>query len=100
MRKYLVINEYNGGDTEVYVFDSLEAANKEADRLWDHLTDREKRKEHIFVAHVEDTKQFLDDYAWDEEEGTVDFRCYHSCDWDEGYFNSETIREASEEEGD
>lgn len=89
MRKYLVIDENKYGDTFSEVYDTLEEANEEAEYQWDHLTRREQKDRHIFVGHVEDTKEYLDDWAFEEDE--VDYNCYHSVDTDEGYFNSENI---------
>lgn len=79
MRKYFVVDEaIHSGDTFTKRFDTLEAANKEADMQWYHLTDSEKRKRHIFVAWV--TPDMLTDVDdWDS---------YHSMDFDASCFDS------------
>lgn len=89
MKKYLVIDRVNDGNGDQFedVFNTLEEANKEASIQWDHLTDFEKKNRHIFVGMVEDTTEYLCEEAF-EEDG-VDFRCFHSCHMEEGFFDSD-----------
>lgn len=89
MKKYLVIDENKHGDTFSEVFDTMEEANEEAECQWDHLTRREQKDRHIFVGHVEDKEEYLNDWAF--EDGEVDWTAYHSVDTGEGYFNSENM---------
>lgn len=81
MKKYFVVDEaIHSGDTFTKRFDTLEAANKEADMQWYHLTDSEKRKRHIFAAWV--TPDMLTDVD--------DWNSYHSMGFDTNCFDSKT----------
>lgn len=87
MRKYLVIDQKKYGDEYIEVHDTLEDANTDAEYQWDHLTRNEKKEHHIFVAHVEDSDNYLNDWAFEDDE--VDWTAYHSLDTEEGYFDSD-----------
>lgn len=89
MRKYLVIDVKKYGDQDVDVFDTLAEANADAEYQWNHLTRQEKKERHIFVGHVEDRKEYLNDWAF--EDGEVDYAAYHSTDTEEGYFDSNKV---------
>ena len=86
MKKFLVIDQNKYGDEYIEAFDTLEEANEEAECQWDHLTRREQKDRYIFVGHVEDTEEYLNDWAFEDDE--VDWTAYHSVDTDEGYFDS------------
>lgn len=96
IRKYLVIDRKKHGDEFLTVCDTLEEANKEASFQWGHLTPREKKERHIYVAHVENTAEYLHDWAFDEEDGKVDFGAFHSTDCEKGYFDSTQEKEEKE----
>lgn len=96
VRKYLVIDQRKHGDEFLTVCDTLEEANKEASSQWGYLTPREKKDRRIFVAHVENTEEYLNDWAFDEEDGKVDFCAFHSTDSAEGYFDSAEEKEDKE----
>lgn len=89
IRKFLVIDQNKYGDENIEVCGTLEEANKEAEYQWSHLTRNEQKIRHIFVAHVEDSADYLNDWAFDEDDGTVDYTAYHSTDTGDGYFDSE-----------
>lgn len=99
MRKYLVIEQLRNSDRFETVFDTLEEANKKADLAWCHLSRFDKARTHVYVCWVENTTKYFEDWELEDEE-EFDWRGFHSCDWDETCFNSENIREASEEEED
>lgn len=70
--RYIVADEPKngfGGDSFQDVFETLEAANGEAMRTWDHLTKGEQRKRHIWVGISR--RENLDDGAFDEDTGEV-----------------------------
>lgn len=93
MRKFIVIDETKtGGDVFTTLCDTLKEANVEGEYQWSHLTSREKKNRHIYVGHVEDTEEYLNDWAFDED-GEVDFEAYHSLGIEDGYFDSENSEE-------
>ena len=88
MRKiYLVIKEQKNGLGDAYVdqFVSLEDANEDAKHSWNHLTDSEKKKQHIFVAEV--TESDLYDDAIEDGEVT-DWTAYKQYNTPESGFDS------------
>ena len=96
MRKYLVVDERKYGDVFQDVFDTLQEANAEAEYRWDHLTRIEKKDRHVFVGHVEDNEKYLNDWAFDEETGGVDWAVYHSIGVEDNYFDSDRIQKYTE----
>ncbi|MFR5739568.1 MAG: hypothetical protein ACLUEC_10350 [Coprococcus sp.] len=91
MRKYLVVDERKCGDVFQDVFDTLEEANAEAEYQWDHLTRTEQKERRVFVGHVEDNEKYLNDWAFDEDTGEVDWATYHSLGVEDNYFDSDRI---------
>lgn len=94
MRKYLVIDQEEHGDMWEDIFDTLDEANAAAESDWRYLTRNERKNRRIFVAHIEDTEDYLNSSAFDED-GSVDFHDWHSCDTEENYFDSD--KQAMEE---
>ncbi len=89
MRKYVVVEFRKNGDQFQELFDTLEEANYDAEYKWAHLIREEKKNTHVYVGHVEDTKEYLPIWAFDDdEEGEIDFLAYHSLDTMENYFDS------------
>lgn len=71
------------------VYSTLKEANKAADKAWSHLTLREQKQRHIYVATV--TEADLTDDAVDED-GNVDWLMYKQCDVDDGAFDSDKLQ--------
>lgn len=70
--RYIVVDEPKngfGGDSFQDVFETLEAANGEAMRTWDHLTKGEQRGRHVWVGISR--RENLDDDAFDEDTGEI-----------------------------
>lgn len=80
-RKFFVVDETIGGDSDERTFDSLVDANAYAEKLWDHLTAWEKGKRRIYAAWV--TPEML------TEEG--DWNSYHSMDFNKNCFDSNNL---------
>lgn len=74
--RYLVIEHRSDGDTESFVYDTLEKANQAAERLWKELGNSDKLHAHVNVCKV--TRDDLSDYAFDEETGEIDWTCYEN----------------------
>lgn len=102
--RYIVADEPKngfGGDSFQDVFETLEAANGEAMRTWDHLTKGEQRKRHIWVGISR--RENLDDAAFDEDTGAI-------IDWsmddgsgyvaDDTMFDSNRIKDDDDEDDD
>lgn len=51
-KRYIVSDWTEDYDCETYVYDTADEANIEAELLWNHLTDSEKKRRHIYVALV------------------------------------------------
>ena len=83
--RYLLIDEAIGGDVDVNIFESLEEANAEAEKLWKHLTAKEQADRHVSVAKVDES--CLQDGAI--EDGEIDWTCFNSTLYVEGAFDSE-----------
>lgn len=78
---YIVTDESKDGfaaDISVDLFDTLDCANDEAERLWKHLTAGEKAKRHIWVGIIK---------AEDCDDGII--HTYDSIWGVEGAFDSE-----------
>lgn len=89
-RRYIVVDEPRegfGGDIRQDVYDSLDEANKAADLDWWYLTASEKRKRHIYVGVVR--LEDLNEWAFDEDTGAIDWAAFHSISYDETMFDSE-----------
>lgn len=85
-RKYLVIDQAEYGDEFVEAYDTLAEANTAAQYQWSCLTWREKETRHIYVVHVENSSDYLNEWAFGD--GTVDYTAFHSADTGSGYFDS------------
>lgn len=89
-KRYLVITQIHNGDEFVEVFEKMSEANEAAKREWNYLTRWEKQDHHVFVAMV--TREDLPDWAIEEDEDgnvEIDWECYHSCNVNKLYFDSE-----------
>ncbi|MBP3412652.1 MAG: hypothetical protein J6K89_05270 [Oscillospiraceae bacterium] len=98
MKKYIVISEStnpNRGDMFTSTFDSKEAANNEAEELWNHLTHSEKQRNHIYVEAV--TEECLLPVEEGEE---LDWTAFDYTLFEEGCFDSRNIPVADEEDDD
>lgn len=93
IEKYLVIDSTINGDEYVYAFDSLDDANREAERLWDHLTKREQKKRTICVGFVTEEDLYPDAI---DEDGEIEWAAHHSYSVGVGFFNSSTLSEEDE----
>ena len=96
MKKYIVVEAK--ADEFQDVFDTIDEANKFALDSWNHLTNYEKKRTHIYVCFV--TEEDLADDARDEETGKIDWRCFDRCDMTPDCFDSEEYEKqlAREEE--
>lgn len=85
--KYIVVDEHlsGAGDTWTEVYDTPEEANSHAKAQWEHLTEKERMKRHVYAARV--LWRDLANYAVDEN-GVVDWRCWGSCRDFPGAFDS------------
>lgn len=83
--RYLLIDESIGRDVDVKVFEELEEANSEAEKLWKHLTAKEQSASHVYVTKVDES--CLQDGAIGN--GEIDWTFYHSTIYAEGAFDSE-----------
>ena len=86
-KRFLVINEMKDGcgDCDVHDFEQLEAANRYASMIWDHLTERERKNRIIKVWLV--TLEDLADWAIDED-GVIDWSAYEQLRNADGGFDS------------
>ena len=86
-KRYLVIKEQKDGFGDSYVdpFESLEDANSNAKYSWNHLTDAEQKKNHVFVAEVTDSDLY-DDAIEDGE--VTDWTAYKQYNTPESGFDS------------
>lgn len=84
------------GDSMEFFFDDLADANSRAQDLWYHLSKREKTQTVVEVLKV--TLEDLDEDAFDEETGEIDWGLYHSADIPEGGFCSLVDGKEKEEE--
>lgn len=87
MQKYIVVDDTYNGDQETEVFDTPKAANAEASYIWNHLTPKEQKTRHIYVAVVSESD--LADDAKNDDTGAIDWRCWANCDAFPGAFDSE-----------
>ena len=87
-KRYLVIREQDGTleDVHAEVYGSLEEANNNAKYNWNHLTDAEQKKNHVFVAEV--TKSDLYEDAIEDGE-VADWTDYKQYNTPEGAFDSD-----------
>jgi hypothetical protein len=92
------------------VFDTLEEANREAEMLWEHLTDREQKFTHVYVLDVK--KSDLEDEGdWESFtsggycEGRFDSEYWYAVmrdyddDWGTGSYYLDTAIEMAKEDG-
>lgn len=87
-KKYLSICEMVPvGDRWEWVFDTPEEANRDAKMQWDHLTDREKRKNHVYAVVVK--REWLSEDAVDEDTGEINWAMFDSADTFPGAFDSD-----------
>lgn len=96
--RYIVVDEPQkgfGGDTWQDVYDSLDKANKAADLDWWYLTASEKRKRHIYVGVVR--MEDLNEWAFDEDTGAIDWTAFHSINYDDTMFDSNRIKDEDDE---
>ena len=87
-KRYLVIREQGGTleDVHAEVYESLEDANNNAKYNWNHLTDAEQKKNHVFVAEVTDSDLY-DDAIEDGE--VIDWTAYKQYNTPESGFDSD-----------
>lgn len=87
-KRYLVIREQKDGLGDSYVdqFESLEDANSNAKYSWNHLTDAEQKKNHVFVAEVAESDLY-DDAIEDGE--VIDWTAYKQYNTPESGFDSD-----------
>lgn len=89
--RYLVLDEpdnYANGDVFSTVCKTLEAANREAEYQWEHLTKSEQKKRWIHVAIV--TEEDLNPDAYDED-GEICWDSLHSYDSTNECFDSHNL---------
>ncbi|MCI7108013.1 MAG: hypothetical protein MR945_09050 [Agathobacter sp.] len=88
MRRYLVIREQDGTleDVHAEVYESLEEANNSAKYSWNHLTDAEQKKNHVFVAEVTESDLYEDAI---EDGEAIDWTAYKQYNTPEGGFDSD-----------
>lgn len=97
--RFIVIDEPKngfGGDQFEEVYDSIEEANEAAKSHWWHLTDSEKRKRHIYVGVVR--PEDLNEWAFDEDTGAIDWAAFHSISYDDTMFASNRINDEDDDE--
>lgn len=89
-QKYLYVAEsIPNGDRWEYVFDTPEAANKQAAIAWDYLTPAEKKRNHIYACVVK--REWLSEDAVDEDTGEIDWTMFDKADGFPGAFDSDEL---------
>ena len=88
MKKYIVVDQRKDGTGDIFdsIFDTIEEANRVAERDWGYLTASEKASRHIFVGML--TEDCLSDWAVDEDSGEVDWLAWNSIYSVKGAFDS------------
>lgn len=80
-KRYVVVDRGRDCDRDVYIYATAEEANAEAKRLWNHLTDREKKHRNIYAGVVtsdmldpDDVEDYSED-AWGMTSDVDSFPC-------------------------
>lgn len=88
--KYVVVDmpkDGISGDWWQEVYDTAEEANAAAESQWEHLTDREQKRRHIYAGIV--TEKMLPKEAVNEDTGVIDWSLFADHDTFPGAFDSE-----------
>lgn len=87
-QRYLVLDDpKNDGDSFSEVYETLEEANAAAERAWSYKTANERSHRRIHVALVR--REWLEDYAVDEDTGAISWECFSQYDTPDGAFDSD-----------
>lgn len=98
-KKYAAIDEpKNGcGDIFDYYFDTAEEATDYAETMWNQLTFREKKKRHIYSVVISEEDLTEEAFTYNDD-GSIEWCFYESCDYYDGYFDSDKLTEDDNDE--
>lgn len=89
--KYIVMEDRIPGDSFSTVYNTAAEANDAAETAWFYLTSGERKNTHVYVVEVR--REDLDEDAFDEDTGDINWCLWVSCNTFPGAFDSNHIKD-------